>query len=81
MKLTLKTFSYNFDDNGSTSSIDCGFQGFDSGNSMTCTVRVLQSDLTEGLTFDEITKKDAETIARSMASKWFENTDIPVANN
>ena len=81
MKLTLKTFSYNFDDDGSTSSVDCGFQGFDSGNSMTCTVRVLQSDLTEGLTFDGITKKDAESIARSMASKWFENTNIPVTNS
>ena len=81
MKLTLKTFSYNFDDNGATSSIDCGFQGFDSGNSMTCTVRVTKSDLTEGLTFDGITKKDAETIARSLASKWFENTDIPVTNS
>ena len=48
---------------------------------MTCTVRVTQSDLTEGLTFDAITKKDAESIARSMASKWFENTDIPVTNS
>lgn len=31
--------------------------------------------------FDGITKKDAESIARSMASKWFENTDIPVTNS
>lgn len=80
MKLTLTKFSYNFDNDGSTSSVECGFQGFDSGNGMNCTVRVLQSDLTEGLTFDDITKKDAESIARSMASKWFENTDIPVTN-
>lgn len=78
MKLTLKTFSYNFDDKGTTESVDCGFQGFDSGNSINCTVRLLQSDLTNGRTFDDITKKDAESIARVMASKWFENTDIPV---
>ena len=81
MELTLKTFSYNFDDKGNTTSVDCGFQGFDSGNSMTCTVRILQSDLTNGVTFDSITKKDAESIARSMASKWFENTDVPVTNS
>ena len=81
MKLTLTKLSYNFDDDGSTSSVECGFQGFDSGSSMNCTVRVLQSDLTKGLTFDDITKKDAESIARSMASKWFENIDIPVTNS
>mgnify|MGYP000849554357 CR=1 FL=1 len=80
MKLTLTKFSYNFDNDGSTSSVECGFQGFDSGNNMNCTVRVTKSDLTEGLTFDGITKKDAESIARNMASNWFENTDIPVTN-
>ena len=81
MKLTLKTFSYNFDDKGNTTSVDCGFQGFDSGNSMTCTVRVLQSDLTDGVTFDSITKKDAESIARVMAAAWFSDVNIPVTSN
>ena len=80
MKLILKTFSYNFDDTGATVSVDCGFQGFDSGNSMTCTVRVTSSDLTEGLSFDDITKTDAEKIARVIAAKWFSDTDIPITN-
>lgn len=86
MDIKLKSIGFNLaDDEATTSSIDCNYQSFgtgdNAGNSMNCNVRLTASDLTtDGQTLDDLSKKQADQLARSVAAKWFAVVDIPVTS-
>jgi aromatic ring hydroxylase len=86
MDIKMKSIAFNLaDDEASTSSIDLTYQSFgtgeDVGNNMNCNVRLTAKDLTqEGQTLDDLSRKQADAIGRSVAAKWFAVVDIPVTS-
>lgn len=87
MDIKMKSIAFNLaDDETTTSSIDCNYQSFgtgaDVGNSMNCNVRLTASDLTtHGQTLDDLSRKQADKLARTIAAKWFDTVDIPVTGS
>jgi hypothetical protein len=65
MTISLNRLAYQFDNNGNTSSVSVGLNGSDSGDAVSATLQITSSDLASGKTFDDMTKSDFETLAKT----------------
>lgn len=65
MDIKLNRLSYQFDNNGNTSGISVGLNGSNNGDAVSATLQITSSDLATGKTFDDMTKSDFETLAKT----------------
>ena len=69
MTITLNRLAYQFGTDGSTTGIQVGLSGSQDGNSISASLQINPTDLTDGKTFDDMSKKDFESLAKSMLAK------------
>lgn len=69
MDIKVTALSYSFDNEGNTTSVTVSLSGQGGANYLTANMAVAAEDLTEGQTFDDLTKKDITTIARDKLAK------------
>ena len=69
MKITLNRLAYQFGADGTTSSVSVGLSGSQDSNSISASLQINATDLPDGKTFDDMAKKDFESIAKSMLAK------------
>ena len=70
METKVTTISYNLDDQGNAQSITVVIAGYENKESLSATVIVVDSDLATGKTFDDLTRKEIESIARGKAAAY-----------
>ena len=70
MDTKVTTISYNLDNTGVTQSITVVIAGYENKESLTATVIIIQTDLATGKTFDDLTRKEIESIARGKAATY-----------
>lgn len=64
MTINKNKLTYDFATDGTTMDVQIGFTGTDNGEYINANIVVKQADLDTGKTFDDVTAKDLETIAR-----------------
>jgi hypothetical protein len=70
MDTKVTTISYNLDNTGVTQSITVVIAGYENKESLTATVIIIQTDLATDKTFDKLTRKEIESIARGKAATY-----------
>lgn len=70
METKVTTISYNLDDQGNAQSITVVIAGYKNKESLSATVIVVDADLAEGKTFDDMTRKEIESIARGKTAAY-----------
>jgi hypothetical protein len=65
MTISLNRLAYQFDNNSNTSGVSVGLNGSDSGDAISATLQIASSDLPTGKAFDDMTKADFETLAKT----------------
>lgn len=65
METKVTTISYNLDNAGNVQAITVVIAGYENKESLSATVIVVDADLEAGKTFDDLTRKEIELIARS----------------
>jgi hypothetical protein len=65
MEIKLNRLSYQIDNDGNTSGVSVGLNGSDSGDAVSATLQITSTDLATGKTFDDMTKADFETLAKT----------------
>lgn len=63
MKINLSNLNYKFNAEGTTESITVGLNGYDETNTLTSTLAIIASDVSDK-TLDDLTRKELETIAK-----------------
>lgn len=63
MEIKVNNLSYSLDDTGTTTNISVGLNGQDGASYFNSTVNITAEDLTDGVTFDDLTKKSITEIA------------------
>ncbi|MDN2452516.1 hypothetical protein [Lactobacillus sp. UCMA15818] len=69
MTITLNRLAYQFGTDNATTSVQVGLSGSQDGNSISASLQINSTDLPDGKTFDDMTKADFETLAKSMLAK------------
>ncbi|MFT8882667.1 MAG: hypothetical protein ABF975_01475 [Liquorilactobacillus hordei] len=69
MTITLNRLAYQFGTDNATTSVQVGLSGSQDGNSISASLQINATDLTDGKTFDDMSKKDFESLAKSMLAK------------
>lgn len=69
MTITLNRLAYQFGTDNGTSSVSVGLSGSQDSNSISASIQINSTDLPDGKTFDDMTKADFETLAKSMFAK------------
>lgn len=69
MTITLNRLAYQFGTDGSTTGVQVGLSGSQDGNSISASLQINSTDLPDGKTFDDMAKKDFESLAKSMLAK------------
>lgn len=65
MEIKTTSLSYNFDDNGVTASVQTSLSGNDGkGSYINANLRILDEELEDGKTFDDMTRKKLDTLFR-----------------
>ena len=65
MNINLSRLAYNFDGNGETESITAEFNMSNAyPNTLTASLELVKSDLTEGQNFDDLSRNQLEKVAR-----------------
>lgn len=76
MKAMFKGANFNTDGNGNTTGIPVSFENYPGdGNSLSATAVIVESDLDEGVTFDELNRKQIEAIGRKIIAGWFDGKE------
>lgn len=70
MKITLNRLAYTFGADGNTSGVQVGLNGSEGSNSVSATLQITASDLASGKTFDDMTKADFETLAKTKLATY-----------
>jgi hypothetical protein len=70
METKVTTISYNLDDAGNAQSITVVISGYENKESLSATVIVVDTDLETGKTFDDLTRKEIESIARGKTATY-----------
>lgn len=65
MTISLNRLAYQFDNDGNTSGVSVGLNGSDNGDAISATLQITSTDLATGKTFDDMTKADFETLAKT----------------
>ncbi|MFT8584829.1 hypothetical protein [Liquorilactobacillus hordei] len=69
MTITLNRLAYQFGTDNATSSVSVGLSGSQDSNSISASIQINSTDLPDGKTFDDMTKADFETLAKSILAK------------
>lgn len=69
MTITLNRLAYQFGTDNNTSSVSVGLSGSQDSNSISASLQINSTDLPDGKTFDDMSKKDFESLAKSMLAK------------
>lgn len=69
MTITLNRLAYQFGTDNATLSVSVGLSGSQDSNSISASIQINSTDLPDGKTFDDMTKADFETLAKSMLAK------------
>lgn len=72
MIIKVNSIKYSgFDDNGNTTQVTVGYNSYDnSGNMFSANVILNNSDLTDGTTLDDLTRKQFDKLARQKIVNW-----------
>ncbi|MFT8869548.1 hypothetical protein [Liquorilactobacillus nagelii] len=70
MEIKLNRLAYQFGTDGTTSAVSVGLNGSDSGNAVSATLQITSSDLATGKNFDDMTKSDFETLAKTKLASF-----------
>ncbi|WP_311408622.1 hypothetical protein [Liquorilactobacillus uvarum] len=70
MDIILNSLNYKFDNDGNTVSIAVSFQGSGSNfDNLNATLNLTSADLSDGKTFDDLSKKDIVSVGRNKLAK------------
>lgn len=82
MDTKINTISYNLDLNGNTTAITVSLAGYEAtGESLNGTVIIAPDDLTDGATFDTLTRPQIEKLARAKAVTYIEDSQSTTAQS
>lgn len=70
MEINLVGLTYTFMD-GETSSAVINFDGYGNGNTLNSTIVITKDDLATGVSFDDLSKKSIEKLARKKLAGFF----------
>lgn len=68
MDINTTRLAYQFDNEGQTESVQIAFNGSMGANYINATIEIKQDELDSGQFFDDLTKKEIETIGRKKLS-------------
>lgn len=68
MDINTTRLAYQFDNDGQTESVQIAFNGNMSNNYINATIEIKQDELEDGQSFDDLTKKEIETLGRKKLS-------------
>lgn len=74
MKINLSNLNYKFNAEGTTESITVGLNGYDETNTLTSTLAIIASDVSDK-TLDDLTRKELETIAKKKLAELTKVTE------
>lgn len=74
MKINLSNLNYKFNAEGTTESITVGLNGYDETNTLTSTLAIIASDVSDK-TLDDLTRKELETIAKNKLAELTKVTE------
>lgn len=74
MKINLSNLNYKFNAEGTTESITVGLNGYDETNTLTSTLAIVASDVSDK-TLDDLTRKELETIAKKKLAELTKVTE------
>lgn len=70
MDIIVNSLNYKIDEQGNTISVAVSFQGSDSNfDNLSTTLNLASTDLTDGKTFDDLSKKDIVSVGRNKLAK------------
>lgn len=69
MNIKKTALTYNFDDDGNTSSITVSLSGNEGADYLNANMSVTANDLADGQTFDDLDSKEITSIARAKLAK------------
>lgn len=75
MNILITSINYKIDKDGNTSGVNTSFTGIENGATISANVPLLADDLTEGETFDDLTRKQIEALGRKKLAKLTEYTE------
>ena len=64
LDIKITNINYNIDDDGNTRQIGTTFSGYEGSESVNANIPVTEEDLEKDVTFDDLTRKQIETIGR-----------------
>lgn len=75
MKIPMSKITYQLDGEGVARSIVVEYSTFDMNNNLTSKVEILPDHLSEGQIIDEVSRKDADALARNIINNWLTGAD------
>lgn len=69
MDINTTRLAYQFGNDGQTESVQIAFNGSMSANYINATIEIKQDELEDGQSFDDLTKKEIETLGRKKLSE------------
>lgn len=69
MKINVNSLTYNFDGDKITG-VTVGFNGNSNGNFLSATILITSSDLSDGKTFDDVTKSELTDLAHTKLTEF-----------
>lgn len=74
MDIKTNRLAYQFDDQGNTESVQIAFNGNETPNYINATIQIDKDSLADGQTFDDLSKKEIETLGRKKLAQLAEYT-------